>query len=102
MARYVGQFKEPAFVFDMRKPGVPFYADRQMSQAWTWAALTSELGRMKRGYVITRSRNKGPLLEMPGFTVIKEDGLYLLVRFDNPFDPKEPYTPSPGIYSMQR
>ncbi|MCC7527422.1 MAG: glycosyltransferase family 39 protein [Candidatus Melainabacteria bacterium] len=102
MARYVGQFKEPAFVFDMRKPGVPFYADRQMSQAWTWATLTSELGRMKRGYVITRARNKGPFLEMPGFTIIKEEGLYLLLRFDNPFDPKEPYTPSPGIHSMQR
>lgn len=102
MARYVGQFKEPAFVFDMRKPSVPFYADRQMSQAWTWATLTSELGRMKRGYVITRARNKGPFLEMPGFTIIKEEGLYLLLRFDNPFDPKEPYTPSPGIHSMQR
>jgi len=102
MSRYVGQFKEPAFVFDMRKPGVPFYADRQMSQAWTWATLTSELGRMKRGYVITRARNKGPFMEMPGFTVIKEEGLYLLLRFDNPFDPKEPYTPSPGIHSMQR
>jgi len=102
MARYVGKVSEPAFVFDMRKPGVPFYADRQMSQAWTWATLTSELSRINRAYVITRSRNKGPLLEMPGYTVIKEEGLYLLLRFDNPFPPKEPYTPSPGIHSMQR
>lgn len=102
MARMVGKFEEPAFVFDMRKPGVPFYADRQMSQAWTWAVLTSELARMKRGYVITRSRNKGPFMEMPGFTVLKEEGLYILLRFDNPFPPKEPYVPSPGIHSMQR
>jgi hypothetical protein len=86
----------------MRKPGVPFYADRQMSQAWTWAALTSELSRIKRAYIITRSRNKPPLLEMPGYTVIKEEGLYVLLRFDNPFPPTEPYTPSPGIHSMQR
>lgn len=102
MARMVGKFEEPAFVFDMRKPGVPFYADRQMSQAWTWAVLTSELARMPRGYVITRSRNKGPFMEMPGFTVLKEEGLYILLRFDNPFPPKEPYVPSPGIHSMQR
>lgn len=101
-SRYVGKVEEPAFVFDMRKPGVPFYAGRQMSQAWTWATLTSELSRMKRGYVITRARNKGPFLELPGFTVIKEEGLYILIRFDNPFDVKVPYTPSPGIHSMQR
>lgn len=102
MSRYVGKVSEPAFVFDMRKPGVPFYADRQMSQAWTWAALTSELSRIKRAYIITRSRNKPPLLELPGYTVIKEEGLYVLLRFDNPFPPTEPYTPSPGIHSMQR
>lgn len=102
MSRFVGKVSEPAFVFDMRKPGVPFYADRQMSQAWTWAALTSELSRIKRAYVITRSRNKPPLLEIPGFTVIKEEGLYVLLRFDNPFPPSEPYVPSPGIHSMQR
>ncbi len=102
MSRYVGKVSEPAFVFDMRKPGVPFYADRQMSQAWTWAALTSELSRIKRAYIITRARNKPPLLEMPGYTVIKEEGLYVLLRFDNPFPPNEPYTPSPGIHSMQR
>ncbi|MBX9948139.1 MAG: glycosyltransferase family 39 protein [Candidatus Obscuribacterales bacterium] len=102
MSRYVGKVSEPAFVFDMRKPGVPFYAHRQMSQAWTWAALTSELSRIKCAYIITRSRNKPPLLEMPGYTVIKEEGLYVLLRFDNPFPPTEPYTPSPGIHSMQR
>jgi len=102
MSRMVGKFEEPAFVFDMRKPGVPFYADRQMSQAWSWATLTSELSRMKRGYVITRSRNSGPFEEMPGFTVLKRDGLYMLLRYDNPFPPNEPYIPSPGIHSMQR
>jgi 4-amino-4-deoxy-L-arabinose transferase-like glycosyltransferase len=102
LSRMVGKFEEPAFVFDMRKPGVPFYADRQMSQAWTWAVLTSELARMPRAYVITRARNKGPFMEMPGFTVLKEEGLYMLLRFDNPFAPKAPYVPSPGIHSMQR
>lgn len=99
---YVGRLQEPTFVFDMRKPGVTFYARRQMYQAWSWATLTSELSRMNRGYIITRSRNKEQMKLLPGTTVIMEEGLYLLARFDNPVKISEPYVPNPSIFSMQR
>ncbi|MBC7999993.1 MAG: glycosyltransferase family 39 protein [Leptolyngbya sp.] len=99
---FVGRLQEPTFVFDMRKPGVTFYARRQMYQAWSWATLTSEMSRIPRGYIITRARNRDQLKLLPGTTVVMQEGLYLLARFDNPVKVTQPYVPTPSIFSMQR
>lgn len=102
MSRYCGDCREPLFVFDMRKPSVPFYARRQISQVWSWPVLTVELSRLDRAYVLTRARNESYISMLPGMKALRKEGAFLLIHWTNPDKVKGGSAPSSELYHIQR
>jgi len=80
-AYFAGQSKDAILVFDMRKPGVPFYALRQVENINGIDALNARLKQVPQAYILTKSSKLTALKDLPGMKVIASEGDYAMVRF---------------------
>ncbi len=78
---FAGQSKDPILVFDMRKPGVPFYALRQVENVTGLDALNARLKQVPQAYILTKTNKLAALKELPGMKVIASEGDYAMVQF---------------------
>ncbi len=80
---YVGQSDLPIIVFDMRKPGVPFYAHRRVENINGGDELKGRLSSIQAAYILT-TVNKIDFLETIKSTkVIARGGDFALLHFAN-------------------
>jgi 4-amino-4-deoxy-L-arabinose transferase-like glycosyltransferase len=80
-ARYASNFPDPIVVFDLRKPGIPFYTLRKVIQPPDVDSLREVLQNIERAYVITRVRDLNLLDESKGYKVIDRDSRFALLDF---------------------
>ncbi len=81
MERYAAASSDPIIVFDMRKPGAPFYTRRQVINAADKVALQARLSALGRAYIITRASNRDYLSGIGGCRVVTQRGSFLLVSW---------------------
>lgn len=84
MAEYASLSGLPLIVFDMRKPGIPFYARRKVIQPGGETPLIEELSRHERAYVLTKAKRRGYFASMPGARIVRVDGAFILVAWSRP------------------
>ncbi len=82
-AHFVGQSNLPIIVFDMRKPGVPFYALRRVENINGGAELKQRLSQLPAAYVLSTVNKIDFLQTLMDARVISRGGDYVLVRFVN-------------------
>jgi 4-amino-4-deoxy-L-arabinose transferase-like glycosyltransferase len=78
-AQFAAQSKDSIVVFDLRKPGIPFYTKRQVVQPLDRGQLDQFLKSVDRAYVITKAKNIGLLESAGGFTSIASDNKFALL-----------------------
>ncbi len=78
-AQYAARSTDSIVVFDLRKPGIPFYTKRQVVQPADCPALDSFLKTVNRAYVITKTKNLPALESAGGFTVVASDNKFALL-----------------------
>lgn len=83
-SRYAGASADPIVVYSMRKPGVPFYAQRQVINISEREELLTKLQTMPRAYVLGRKKTWPNPTEIPGCRVIDQKGQFWLVQWIRP------------------
>lgn len=74
----------PVVVFDMRKPGVPFYAHKHVIQPPSDEALETVLKQLPHACVLTKSKRQGLFDSLPGFRIVTREGQFMLVEWRRP------------------
>ncbi|HEY9871069.1 MAG TPA: hypothetical protein V6D08_18025, partial [Candidatus Obscuribacterales bacterium] len=74
----------PIVVFDMRKPGVPFYAHKHVLQPPSEAALKSVLTDLPHACVITKYKRQALFDSLPGSRTATREGQFMLVEWRAP------------------
>jgi 4-amino-4-deoxy-L-arabinose transferase-like glycosyltransferase len=82
-AHFVGQSDLPIIVFDMRKPGVPFYALRRVENINGADQLRQRLSQIPTAYILTTVNKLEFLQSVKNTKVISQGGDYALVQFAN-------------------
>jgi len=82
-AHFVGQCDLPIIVFDMRKPGVPFYALRRVENINGGDELKERLSRVPAAYILTSINKLAFLQTLREAKVVSRSGDYALVHFVN-------------------
>lgn len=80
-SRYAGACNDPIYVFDIRKPGVPFYTHRKVIQPAHWALMVEMLQKDAQAYILSKVSNEKHFLKLPGCKVMARDGSFILVRW---------------------
>ena len=80
-ANFAGQSDLPIIVFDMRKPGVPFYALRRVENINGGDELKQRLSQIPRAYILTTINKLDFLQQIKNTRVITREGDYALVHF---------------------
>lgn len=78
-ARFASLSQWPIFVFNMRKPSVPFYAQRKVELPADEADLIRALGKTNGAYIIGKTKDLSFLESMPNCRLIARDGKFVLV-----------------------
>jgi 4-amino-4-deoxy-L-arabinose transferase-like glycosyltransferase len=81
---YVGQSDLPIIVFDMRKPGVPFYAHRRVENINGGEELKARLSQIPSAYILTTVNKIDFLQTIKNAKVISHGDDYALVHFAGP------------------
>ncbi len=84
MAQYAAVSDTPVYVFDMRKPSVPFYTRRRVLQPSSQAELLSQLEQNSRAYILTKSKTRKFIESIAGCKVIRQEGSFLLAAYRRP------------------
>lgn len=79
-SRFAGLSKEPIIVFDMRKPGVPFYALRQVENINGFWPLKKRLAQIPSAYILCRATSLPALKSLNGVKVLASQGDFAMVR----------------------
>lgn len=79
--RYAGSSNDPIYVFDIRKPGVPFYTRRKVIQPAHWAMMVDMLQKDEQAYILSKVSNGQHFLKLPGCKIVARDGSFILVRW---------------------
>lgn len=82
MAAYAGASSLPVFVYDMRKPSMPFYAKRQVIQPSSPEELLARLQASKGAYILSKSKRAQFFRELPNCKVLYAEGKFILVRYN--------------------
>jgi len=82
-SHFVGQSNLPIIVFDMRKPGVPFYALRRVENINGGDELKHRLSQLPAAYVLTTVNKIDFLQTLKETKVVSRGGDYALVHFVN-------------------
>lgn len=85
MAQYAAVSDLPIFVYDMRKPSIPFYTRRKVVQPGSPDELKVHLEKSVRGaYILTKSKQSQFFRELAGCKIQYAEGKFLLVRYAAP------------------
>lgn len=84
LAQYCALTGEPIFVFDLRKPSVPFYSHCQVIEPGSQEDIAQRLPSIPRAYIITKPRGRDFLLKMPGSKLVVEQGPFVLMHWSRP------------------
>lgn len=79
-SRFAGQGKLPIIVFDMRKPGVPFYALRKVENINGYEPLKQRLAQLGEASILCRSQ-RVDILVKDGAKLISQKGAYALLEY---------------------
>ena len=80
-AHYAGQSSDPLIVFDMRKPGVPFYARKQVENITNFDLLTIRLKQVPQAYILVKVKNMPLFKDMAGIKTVDSEGDFALLRY---------------------
>lgn len=80
-ARFAGQSSDPLIVFDMRKPGVPFYALKQVENIGNFDLLTIRLKQVPQAYILVKVKNMPLFKDMAGIKTVDSEGDFALLRY---------------------
>jgi len=80
-AHFAGQSDLPVIVFDMRKPGVPFYALRRVENINGGDELRQRLAQIPSAYILTTVNKLEFLQTLRNARVVSRGGDYALVHF---------------------
>lgn len=83
-ARYAAMSPDPILLFDLRKPGVPFYTRRQVIHPSSREALEARLAGLERAYVLTKSSNRQFFETLNGCRTVAQQGYIMLVQWRRP------------------
>lgn len=86
MAHFAGQSDQVIYVYDMRKPSLPFYTRKQVTQPSNPDQLVAALKQAGQAYILTKRKKKEFLQTIPGCKVLREDGSFLLAAYRRPSD----------------
>jgi 4-amino-4-deoxy-L-arabinose transferase-like glycosyltransferase len=78
-AQYAARSKDSIVVFDLRKPGIPFYTKRKVIQPADRKELNTFLSKTNRAYIITKTKNIPSLETTKGFSVVASDNKFALL-----------------------
>lgn len=81
LSALAGASQLPIIVFDMRKPGVPFYALRRVENINDLNILKSRLAELGDAYILTKIKRLEVLTTLPGVNVISSQGSFTLLRY---------------------
>lgn len=84
MSRFASLSGQPIFVYDMRKPSVPFYTRRKVVQPSTPQELVSALERSGAAYILTKKKTRPFIESIKGCKVVRQEGSFLLVTYRRP------------------
>ncbi len=80
-ANFAGQSADPLIVFDMRKPGVPFYARKQVENITNFDLLTVRLKQVPQAYILIKVKNMPLFKDIAGIKTVDSEGDFALLRF---------------------
>lgn len=80
-ARAAARSNEAIFVFDLRKPGIPFYTHKRVVQPLDKEALYRAIKETSPGYVITKKKNVVLFNHIVGARVIDSDARFALIHW---------------------
>ncbi len=80
-ANFAGQSADPLIVFDMRKPGVPFYARKQVENINNFDLLTIRLKQVPQAYILVKVKNMPLFKDMAGIKTVDSEGDFALLRY---------------------
>lgn len=80
-AHFAGQSTDPLIVFDMRKPGVPFYARKQVENINNFDLLTTRLKQVPQAYILVKVKNMPLFKDMAGIKTVDSEGDFALLRY---------------------
>jgi 4-amino-4-deoxy-L-arabinose transferase-like glycosyltransferase len=80
-ANYARQSNWPIFVFDMRKPSIPFYCLRQVNQPSSRETLVESLKAIPSAYILTKANNKEYFATLPNCKILNAERNYILVAW---------------------
>ena len=80
-SRFAGQSKDPLIVFDMRKPGVPFYALKQVENITGMEDLDARLKQVPQAYILLRVKKLPVFSERKDVRIIAQEGDFALLQF---------------------
>src|SRR4030095_14675552 len=81
LARFAAASGWPVLVFDLRKPGVPFYTGRQGIQPQGEEGLSAKLSELKEAYILTKAKRRSFFEDLPGCRITAAEGQFLLVEW---------------------
>lgn len=81
LSRFAGQSSDPLIVFDMRKPGVPFYALKQVENINNFDLLTVRLKQVPQAYILLKVKNMPLFKDMAGIKTVDSEGDFALLRY---------------------
>ena len=79
LSAFAGQSSLPIIVYDMRKPGVPFYARRQVENINNHDVFLVRLGQLEKAYVLTRTKRLEALSSIAGLKPVGSQGSFTLL-----------------------
>lgn len=80
-SRFAGQSKDPIIVFDMRKPGVPFYALRQVENITGMEDLSARLKQVPQAYILLRVKKLPALDGRNDIRKIAQEGDFAMLQY---------------------
>jgi len=81
LSRYAGESKLPIIVYEMRKPGVPFYARRKVENINGQDVLKARLSGLKEAYVLTKAKQVSSVTALAGTKLQCQDGDFALLYY---------------------
>jgi hypothetical protein len=88
LSRYAGESKLPIIVYEMRKPGVPFYARRKVENINGQDVLKARLSGLKEAYVLTKAKQVSSVTALAGTKLQCQDGDFALLYYGPLVDSK--------------
>lgn len=83
-ARYAACSDCQIFLFDFRKPAVPFYTRRQVIQPGNKKALELRLSGFERAYILTKASDRSYFEGLSGCRIVAQNGYAMLVSWRRP------------------